>query len=416
MTTNKSKLALYGGKPVFPRTHRWPRWPQPGAADRRRLDAVLRDGQYGIGAPIIDEFAASFAAYTKTKYALPVNTGTAALELIVKALGIVPGDEVIVPAYTFIASATCVLELGATVVFADIHPQTLNIDPASVARLITSRTRAIVVVHFGGNPADIVALKKVIGKRNIAIIEDAAHAHGMLYRRRAAGHHGVAAEYSFQSSKNMASGEGGILVTNDRKIYEQAWSYHSFGRRPGRAWYEHYVLSWNHRMTAFQAAVLLSELERLEQQTVKRHANGAFLNRVLGQIPGIQPQLDGDTHPRTRRAYHLYMFRYNAQTTGLDRAMFLKALEAEGVPCSGGYPTPLTEAPMFRERRYWHSHYQGGGPRRRGEPDYGQMATPHAKCLCAEAIWLPHKLLLGSRADMQRIVEAMAKVITHGDR
>ncbi len=406
-----SKLAIRGGKPVFPNTHRWPCWPQPDARDRRRLLDVLDDGRYGIGAPIIGEFACRFAGYTKVKNSLPVNSGTAALELIVKSLGIVPGDEVIVPSYTFVASATCVLELGATVVFADIDPRTICIAPASVARLITPRTKAIMAVHFGGNPADIAGLRKVIGGRRIAIIEDAAHAHGMLYRGKAAGHHGVAAEYSFQSSKNMCGGEGGIVVTNDKDLYEKAWSYHSFGRLPGREWYEHFSMSWNHRMTAFQAAVLLGELERLETQTATRLANGAFLNRALAQIPGIQPQADGDRHPKTRRAYHLYICRYDARATGVDRATFLKALAAEGVAGSAGYVTPLQEAPMFRERRFWHWQYDGRQPRRRGEPDYRGVRTPQAKRLCDEAVWLPHAWLLGSRREMQGIVDAVAKVV-----
>lgn len=405
-----SKLAILGGKPVFPKSHQWPRWPQSDARDRRRVLAVLDQGNYGLGSPLIAEFGNRFSEYTGTKYALPVNSGTAALELVVKALGIGPGDEVIVPSYTFVASATCVLELGATVVFADIDPLTINLDPRSVAQRITPRTKAIIAVYFAGNPVDMAGLRRAIGKRRIAIIEDAAHAHGMLYRGKAPGHHGVAAEYSFQSSKNMSSGEGGILVTNDKGLFEKAWSFHSFGRLPGRAWYEHHSLSWNHRMSAFQAAVLLGELERLEAQTRLRHRQGAFLNRNLARIPGIQPQTDGDTHPGTRRAYHLYLFRVDPRTLGISRDTFLKALAGEGVAGMGGYPIPLQEQPMFRGRRFWHDQYPGGRPRRPGEPDYNRMATPHAKALCAEAVWLPHAFLLGSRAEMQGIVDAVARV------
>jgi len=408
-----SKLALFGGKPVFPKNHKWPRWPQPNARDRRRVLEVINTGRYGIGAPIIGEFAQKFANYTRAKHTLPVSSGTAALELIVKALGIVPGDEVIVPAYTFIASATSVLELGATVVFADIDPRTLNIDPASVAKLITSRTKAVIAVHFAGNPADIAALKEIIAKRRIAVIEDAAHAHGMLYRGKAAGHHGAAAAYSFQASKNMCGGEGGIVVTNNKDLHDLAWSYHSFGRLPGREWYEHFSMSWNHRMTAFQAAVLLGELERLETQTIQRLHSGSFLNRALAQIPGIRPQAQSDNHPQTRRAYHLYIWRHDPQVTGLDRATFLKALAAEGVVGTGGYPAPLQEAPMFRQRRFWHWQSRGSKPRRPGEPDYRRVQTPSAKQLCAEAVWLPHACLLGSRQEMQSIVDAVAKVIEH---
>lgn len=411
-----SKLAIQGGKPVFKKPHQWPRWPQPDAKDKRRLLGVLAQGNYGLGSPVIGEFGSRFAEYTKTKYALPVNSGTAALELVIKALEIGPGDEVIVPSYTFVASATCVLELGATVVFADIDPLTINLNLQSVAQSITSRTRAVVAVHFAGNPVDMHGLRKVIGKRKISIIEDAAHAHGMLYRGKAPGHHGVAAEYSFQSSKNMSSGEGGILVTNDKAIFEKAWSFHSFGRLPGRAWYEHHSLSWNHRISAFQAAVLIGELERLEAQTRLRHRHGDFLNHALSGIRGIQPQVDGDIHPKTRRAYHLYLFRVDPRAIGISRDTFLKALAAEGVEGMGGYPIPLQEQPMFRGRRFWHDQYPGGKPRRPGEPDYRRMSTPHAKKLCAEAVWLPHSWLLGTRQEMQGIVDAVAKVAENAHR
>ena len=180
-------LALKGGTPVFTPAHTWPRWPQPRAIDRKRVMRVIDSGEYGLGSPVIDELACRFAGYTDVPFALPVNSGTAALELAVKAVGLGPGDEVIVPAYTFVATATCVLEMGATVVFADVDPATVCMDLQSVARLVTNRTRAIIPVHFGGNPADVLGLKRLVRGRDSAIIEDAAHAHGMLYRGKAAG-------------------------------------------------------------------------------------------------------------------------------------------------------------------------------------------------------------------------------------
>lgn len=410
-----SKPAILGGKPMFPGTHRWPRWPITTAADRKRVVHALENDHWGIGSATNVEFARRFANALGVRYLLPTNTGTAALELIVKALGIGPGDEVIVPAYTFVASATCVLEVGASVIFADIDPQTFNIDPAAVEKLITPRTRAIIPVHFGGNPADLLALKRVIGKRKIAIIEDAAHAHGMVYRGKPAGHGGVAAEFSFQSSKNMAGGEGGALATNSRKLYDLANSFHSFGRRAGKPWYGHYYLAWNHRITAMQSAVLIGQLDRLEKQTRTRTANGAILNEGLAQIRGQSPQIVGDTHPDTRRAYHIYIWRYDAKQVGLDRATFLEAMTAEGVECWAGYPLPLQEAPMFTQRRYWHAHRLGGGPKLPGEPDYRAMKTPVTKRICRESIWLAQNHLLGSRKDVRGIVDAVARIVEHAD-
>ena len=410
-----SELALTGGAPVFDKEHRWPRWPQASRADEARVLQVVRSGAWGIGCPVTREFADRFARSIGVRHALPVSTGTAALELTIKALGIGPGDEVIVPAYTFIATATCALQMGATVVFADIDPETLEIDPAQVARLITPRTRAIIPVHFGGNPCDMAALLKLAKGRKIAVIEDAAHAHGMIYRGRPGGAIGRAGCFSFQTTKNMASGEGGVLATNDETLFRLAESFHSFGRKPGRPWYEHHSISWNQRMTGLQAALLIGQLGRLESQTRRRLANGNYLNDALSQLPGQRPQRAGDRHPKTRRAYHLYIWRYGAQETGVPRSLFLEALRAEGVPASGGYLMPLQEHAMFVERRFWHHQFLGGGPRRKGEPDYARVETPVAKALCGDAVWLPQSLLLGTRGEMRGVVDAVAKVIANAE-
>jgi dTDP-4-amino-4,6-dideoxygalactose transaminase len=380
-------------------------------ADERRLIEVLRGGAWGIGSPHTEELAAKFARYTGAKFALPVSTGTAALELAVKALGIGPGDEVIVPAYTFVATATCVLEVGATVVFADIDPQTINIAPADVARLITRRTRAVIPVHFGGNPCDMAFLTKIVRGRDIAVIEDAAHAHGMFYRGRHAGTVGACGCFSFQSSKNMTAGEGGMFITNDKRLYELTKSYHSFGRLPGHSWYGHHTISWNHRISAFQSAVLLGQLERLEPQTARRSANGAFLNKSLAQIAGQRPQSDGDAGLNTRRSYHLYIWRCDLEALGVSKMTFAEALRAEGVRAGGGYEIPLQENALFQQRRFWHAHRFGGGRRLPGEPDYARVRTPVTKAVCADAMWIGQSDLLASHKDMQGIVDAVAKVV-----
>jgi len=411
-----SEPALLGGKPVFSKNHRWPQWPRATEADERRLLRVVRGGAWGIGCPETAGFAARFAESLGCKHVLPVTSGTAALELAVKALGIGPGDEVIVPSYTFVASANCVLQMGATVVFADVDPATFNLDPRSVAECLTPRTRAILPVHFGGNPCDMAGLKRVIRGRDIAVIEDAAHAHGMRYRGRPGGTLGKVGAFSFQSSKNMAAGERGALVTDDDAVFELAWSFHSFGRLPKQEWYDHAVLSWNHRMTGLQAALLIGQLRRLEAQTQRRYENAALLDRALAQMPGQTPQKPGDTRPGTRRAHHLYLWRYDAEASGLDRETFLEALRAEGVGAWGGYTRPLQEQSMFLHRRFWHEHFMGGKRRRRGEPDYSRVRTPGAKALCREAVWLSQQDLLASRREIQGIADAVAKVLGAADR
>ncbi len=408
-----ARLALLGGKPVFPPNHRWPRWPQASRADERRVLEVIRGGTWGLDSPVTVEFAQKFAAYLGVKHVLPVANGTAALELAVKALGIVPGDEVIVPACTFVATATAALQMGATVVFADIDPDTFTLDPRDVARRITRRTRAIIPVHLYGNPCDMASLGALARKHGLAIIEDAAHAHGMLYRGKAAGTMGNAGGFSFQTSKNMTCGEGGALVTNASDLYNLAWSFHSFGRRPGRPWYEHSYLSANERMTALQSALLIGQLERVEAQTVRRLENGNFLNRALAEIPGVRPQKTSDTRRGTRRAFHIYSWRHDPEATGLDVPLFLEALKAEGVGGFGGYGRTLQENPMFLENRFWHWQFLGGKRKQKRQPDYRTMATPVAKSLIC--VNLLQQTLLGTRREMQGIVDAVAKVVANAD-
>lgn len=410
-----AKLALLGGKPVFKPQHKWPRWPVASRADERRVLEAIRGGVWGLDSPVTVEFAQKFAAYLKVKHVLPVANGTAALELAVKALGIVPGDEVIVPASTFVATATAALQMGATVVFADIDPETFTIDPRDVARRITPRTRAIIPVHLYGNPCDMAALGALARKHGLAVIEDSAHAHGMFYRGKAAGAMGNAGCFSFQTSKNMTCGEGGALVTNDTNLYNLAHSFHSFGRRPGRPWYEHSYLSANERITALQSALLIGQLERLEEQTIRRLENGNFLNRALAAVPGVHPQQTTDTRRGTRRAFHIYSWRHDPEATGMDVLLFLDALKAEGIAGFGGYGGTLPENPMFQENRFWHWQFMGGKPKQKGQPDYRKTVTPVAQQLSRKTVNLLHSVLLGTRGEMQGIVDAVAKVIENAD-
>jgi len=301
---------------------------------------ALNSGKWGsCHGDKVNQFQKKFARYMDAKFGLCLTNGTHALELALKTAGITRGDEVIIPAYTFMATASAVLDVGAVPVLADIEPDTCNIDPEMIEAAITEKTRAIIPVHIGGRPADLDRIGEMAGKHGITIIEDACQAHGSQWKNRKVGAFGKAGVFSFQSSKNITCGEGGFLVTNDEEFYDCAWSLHNCGRVRGGQWYEHRDIGSNFRMTEFQAAILLAQFDRLPAQTKIRARNAALLDQLLGQIEGIS--LMRPDERITGNAYHIYIFRFEKKSFGgISRDIFIEALRAEGVPCSPGY-TPL---------------------------------------------------------------------------
>ena len=272
-------LALLGGKPV--RNEPFCCWPVYGAEEEKSLLEVLRGGFWGGYNEKVQEFETAFAALHRVRYAVSCANGTVALEAALRALGIQCGDEVIVPPYTFIATATAVLFCHGVPVFADIDPASLNLSPAAVEAAITPRTRAIIAVHFGGHPADLDALTAIAERHHLALIEDAAHAHGAAWRGTPVGNFGAAAAFSFQAFKLVTSGEGGVIVANPWALAEKLWSYCNHGRRKGKEWYEHVTLGTNYRMTGFQAALLSAQLARLPDQTRVRAENVRYFRQRL---------------------------------------------------------------------------------------------------------------------------------------
>src|ERR1043166_6391383 len=251
------------------------------------------------------------------------------------------GDEVSIPGYTFVATATAALEVGAVPVFADIDPHTYTLDPASVEACITPRTRAIVPVHLGGRPADMDALMALARRHDLVVIEDAAQAWGASWQGRKAGTLGHAAGFSFQSSKNITAGEGGIILTNDAAIGALAQSLSNCGRQPDGLWYAHYVLGGNYRLSEFHGAVLRVQLRRYPPQLASRQANAAYLEQALSEVPGITT-LRQDARV-TSHAYHLLVLRYQAEAFGgASRERFLTAMCAEGIDgMHMGYSLPV---------------------------------------------------------------------------
>lgn len=345
------RLALLGGPQAVPKGSLAPRWPTADESEEEQLREVLRDdvwGATGMG-PKIAEFNRVWADYCDTRRSVALANGTVTIELAVRAFGIGPGDEVIVPAWTFIATAAAVLNVGATPVFVDVEPRHLCIAPDAVEAAVSERTRGIVPVHLAGHPCDMDTLVEISARCGLALIEDAAQAHGAIWRGKKMGSFGDAGSYSFQQSKNLQCGEGGSVVTNDEELADRLhYSLSKFGRGVGREYepYIHHELAGNASMTEFQAAVLLAQFARFEEQAVRRAAAAAFLTTLLLRIDGITP-LAVDSRV-DRHGCHLFLSHYDtASFDGLPRDEFIRALDAEGVPCFSIYPGPLFRQPMF---------------------------------------------------------------------
>jgi len=400
-----AKLAINGGPKVTERV--WPRWPIWGREEREALLGVLESGEWWYGEKV-RRFEEAFSRFQDAKYGVTCSSGTAALEAALLALGVGAGDEVIVPPYTFVATASAVLRVNAIPVFADIEPDTLCIDPDDVERKISDKTRAIVPVHLAGHVADMDRLNEIARKHGLFVVEDACHSWGSRWRGKGTGALGDCGVFSFQASKNISSAEGGIVLTDNEDLAETCRSYTNCGRGKDRPWYQHFVLGGNLRMTEFQAALLLAQLGRLEDQTLRRERNARILDEGLAGIAGIRT-LRRDRRI-TRRAYHMYCFRLDLEYLGVTRERFLEALVAEGVPAVEGYPHPLYKNPLFERR--------GEGPRfcplscpyYGKEMDYTKVVCPVCEEVCRDTCWIMHPALLADEEAMVEVVEAVAKV------
>ena len=404
-----SVLAIHSGKPVRS-APLGTAWPVCGDAEVAALTDVVRSGRWGchLGRRVKD-FEAEFAAFCKARHAICLTNGTAALEVVLRALGVGPGDEVIVPPYTFIATASAVVMIGGIPVFVDIEPGSLNLDPAKIEAAITPRTKAIVPVHVGGRPADMDGIMAVAAKHGLRVVEDACQAHGASWRGRSVGTIGDAGAFSFQASKNINAGEGGAIVTNDDELYLACYSLVNVGRIPEGEWYQHENLGSNYRLSEFQGAILHVQMARWEEQAACRERNAAYLDALLGEVPGVQPA-DHDERV-TRNALHLYFLRYCPEHfSGAPKARFLEALSAEGVPASPGY-TPLHTSGLFRQfsERLQAAAFFGGRT-----IDYAGLDLPVTQKACDhEVCWFAQRVLLGTRQDMEDIAAAIMKVQKH---
>ncbi len=337
--------------------------------------------------------------------------GTSALIASLNALGVCPGDEVLVPPYTFVATINAVLLQYALPVFVDTDPETFQMDASKAEELITERTTAMIPVHLGGNVVDMDTLLAVSKKRNVPIIEDACQAHLAEWRGKRVASLGDTGCFSFQVTKNLCSGEGGAMLTDREDLIERAGSFHTNGR-PWQATsgFSYVRNGSNLRMTEFQGALLLEQLNQVEAQSQVRERNAAHLTKRLEAIPGIHPEKAYEG--TTRNAYHLYMFRYDTDAFGgLSRDRFREALGAEGIPNSLGY-TPLNEQPFLKETLYTRGFLYIYG-KEAIDGYFERMACPQNARLCTQSIWFTQNMLLGPQRDMDDIADAIEKI--HGN-
>lgn len=400
-----AKLAYKGGEKAC--NFQWPTWPQWDDRERQGLMGVLESGKWWYGEKV-KEFEAQFAAFQGAKYGITAFNGTVALEAAFLAHGIGAGDEVIVPPYTFMATASAVQKANAIPIFADILPDSLCIDPDDVERKITPKTRAICPVHVGGFVVDMDRLGEIARKHNLLIIEDACHAWGSQWRGKGTGTLGNSGVFSFQASKNIASSEGGIILTDDKNFADLCRSYTNCGRQVEGAWYEHFLLGSNLRMTEFQAALLLAQLSRLEEQILKRQSNAAILREAMRDIPGIH--VLGHDERMTRRSYHFYPFRLDLEYLGVGRQTFIDALAAEGVPSTPGYSTPLYKNPLFQHKGDGPKFCPVSCPYYGQEIDYTKVSCPVCEKVVTDTMWFKHPLLLADEEAMLKLADAVRKV------
>lgn len=408
-----AKLAINGGNKV--RTREFFPWPYYDQRDLKYVEEVIRSRAWFAGMRGADpgtktaEFEKKFAQSHDASYGVACANGSVAIEIALRAAGVGVGDEVIVPALTFIATVSAVLAVNAIPALVDTIYDTQCVNPDEIERAITDRTKAIIPVHYGGFVCDMDRIIEIAQRHKLIVIADAAHAHGAIYKGKKLGSICDAATFSFQASKTMTAGEGGIIVTNNSELAEKCIQYRSCGRHEGESWYIHYVFPMNYRITELQSAVLLAQLERLDEQLKRKNENAHYLAKKFRDIDGIGP-VPGDGNTDVN-GYYLYLLQYDKEEfAGVSRNNFVEALNAEGIPCHIGYPWPLSKNPIFQQVEK--------GPKGCPFtcPYYGKQISikdkkfPVTEKICAETVVIPHQVLLSPAPDMDDIVAAIVKI------
>ena len=389
------------------RTQPFPSWPIPTGREGEWVQRALDSGTWGgtRHGPLVMEFAAQFAAFSGARFGVGVSSCTHGLELGLRAQGIAPGDEVLIPAYTFVATAHAVLAVGAIPVFVDVEPGRWTLSPTAAEAAVSDRTRALIPVHFGGHPADLDALIAVAQKHDLKMVCDCAQSHGALWQGRGIGGWGDCTSFSFNQAKNLTCGEGGLFTCEDEDLYEYVlYSLSTFGRKKDSPWYEHHTFGESFPLTEIQAAILHAQFEQFPAQMERREANAVRLSAGLAEIDGLGPP---PMDPRCgRHGWHIFVPIYDPEAwDDVPKQRFVEALNAEGIPINAGYPFPLFDNPMF-------------------DQDTGRVAGIHAtfritdcpiayRACTDNALWLAQELLLGTPGDMEDILAAIRKVREH---
>jgi 3-amino-5-hydroxybenzoate synthase len=409
MIEQSNRLAVSGGVPV--RARPYPSWPVFDDAELSAVAAVVASREWwrrdGVA---VRRFEAEFGRFHEARYVLAIGSGTQALEIALGALDIGEGDEVIVPAMTFTSSVTAVLQSRAIPIIADVDPLTWCLDPGSVRSCLSARTRAVIPVHLSGHPVNMDGISALARPSDLAVIEDCAQAHGAAWHGRRVGALGACGVFSFQQGKLMTSGEGGCFVTDVTDLHARAALLSNCGRLESDRVYDHQIVGTNARMTEMQAAMLSSQLARFEAQAARRAANYATLAEGLSGIRGVT--LQGHHASATEASHYMVMLLCEADMFGgLTRDQLVAALNAEGIPALRAY-RPVHQLPFMVNRRF--------GSRWRGAehllPDYAAVRCPVAERVGDFGVCLPHRLLLGDRADVLDVVVAFEKVQRCGRR
>ena len=405
-----SELAIFGGPKT--RTEAYPEWP---VWDQRDIDAVTeviksgRWGGYPYPGPKTAELAKKFVELQGGGYAVPMINGTVTMEVALRAAGIGWGDEVIVPAYTFQATASAPMAAGAIPVIVDVDPNTYCLDPKAAAKAITPKTKAIIPVHLGSNMTDMDAIMELAEKHNLIVVEDCAHAHGAKWRGRGAGTIGHFGSFSLQSSKTLTSGEGGILLCRTPEFAALAASIIDCGRPHalggggddpnGLA-----MQGGNFRLSELQAALALVGIERFPAQAKQREEMAAYMDEALSEIPGVRVLKHDERH--TTRSFYRYIFAVDPKEFGVEHDLLCGALDAEGIDCWTGYEA------MHNYQLFQPQKSKLAVPNAFPEYfDFKQMNLPEATRACEhEAVWLDENIFRAGTKGVDDAVAAIKKI------
>lgn len=404
-----SPLALFGGPKA--RVETYPEWPVHDERDVEAVTRVVRSGRWGgfpYPGPETQRLAEGFAEFQGGGHAVPMANGTVTLEVALRAAGVGWGDEVIVPAYTFQATAAAPMAAGAVPVIVDVEPDTYCMDPAAVEAAITPRTRAIIPVHLGASMADMDAIMAIASRHGLLVVEDCAHAPGATWRGRGAGTIGDFGSFSLQSSKTLTAGEGGILLCRTLELATRVASIIDCGRPKDPDGIE-YTQGANFRLTELQAALANVALARMPEQILERAEMADRMDTLARDVPGVRVLKRDPRH--TTRAFYRYILAVVPEVFGLDHDQVCAALQAEGIPCWTGYEA------MHRYRLFQPRHSRLPVPS--AFPDYfrfDEMRFPNAEQACEqEAVWLDERVFRAGPAGVDDVVVALQKIQAHAD-